>query len=171
MKSDSWLHCLEGGLFKKARRMCQEEGAWKSLALRKASEQCSQKPVGSHSGLFAAPMMMGLNQEDELDTMFCSEGKALSNCVCLGVVNTWVMCACESHWWGSSCHLQRGLSWFCDPEEAQTPVSHMADFRIHSPRLMSNGDLASFSVRVDCQSSLSGWVLLLLWHISVCIYV
>lgn len=68
--------------------MCQEEGAWKSLALRKASEQCSQKPVGSHSGLLAAPVMMGLNQEDELDTMFCSEGKALSNCACLGVINT-----------------------------------------------------------------------------------
>lgn len=64
--------------------MCQEEEAWKGLALRKTSEQCSQKPVGSHYELFAAPVIMGLNQEDELDTMFCSEGKALSNCVCLG---------------------------------------------------------------------------------------
>lgn len=44
--------------------------------------------MGSHSGLFAAPVMMGLNQEDELGIMFCSEEKAFSNCVCLGVGNT-----------------------------------------------------------------------------------
>lgn len=46
--------------------MSQEEETWKGLALRKASEQCSQKSVGSHSRLFADPLMMGLNQEDEV---------------------------------------------------------------------------------------------------------
>lgn len=108
MKSDSWLHCLEGGLLKRARRLCQVEGSRKALALWKASEHCSQKPVGSYSGLFAAPVMMGLMQEDEVRIMFCSEGKAFSNWVSLGISNTWVKCICERCCWWSSCHLGRG---------------------------------------------------------------